>query len=178
MKPTLGIFDSGVGGFTVLKRVLERHGNLPCLYLGDSARVPYGEKTVSEIRVIAEEVVQWLMEKNVSIVLIACNTTNSLALDVVKRVADVPVIGLIETSVEMISEDRVGVLSTPATASSCAYGNQIKSYRPGTIVVEQGCPALVPLIESGQLSNDELPVLLMEGVQEYHSYFLNMKKIK
>ena len=156
----LGIFDSGIGGVTVLKRVAERHGDIPCLYLGDSARLPYGERSSSEIRAIAEEVVHWLSEQKVSNVLVACNTTNSLALDVVHRVAGVPVHGLIEAAAEMITENRVGVLSTPATASSFAYSHRIETYKPGTLVLEQGCPELVPFIEAGDLDSNKLRKVL------------------
>lgn len=139
----------------MLSSVLKRHGDVHCLYLGDSARVPYGEKRPSEIRLIAKEIVQWLCDQNVSAVLIACNTTNSLALDVVKNLARVPVIGLIESATQMIYEDRVGVLATPATVASGAYGLQIGSMKPGTFVVEQACPALVPLIEAGKFTSNE-----------------------
>ena len=82
MKPLLGFCDSGVGGLTVLKRVLERHGAVNCVYLGDTARVPYGNRPPAEIRLIAAEVVAWLSEQGVSTVVMACNTTNALARDV------------------------------------------------------------------------------------------------
>ncbi|MCP4974074.1 MAG: glutamate racemase, partial [Prochlorococcus sp.] len=146
MKPRLGLFDSGVGGLTVLKRVLERHGMVDSVYLGDTARVPYGERSRSEIRVIAKEVVQWLRDEQVTVVAMACNTTNALARDVAEHVAGMPVVGLIQAAADMLIEDRVGVLATPATAASGAYRLQIEHDRPGTVVVEQGCPAFVPLI--------------------------------
>ena len=82
----IGLFDSGVGGFSVLKRVIERHGDISCIYLGDTARVPYGEKKSSEIRLIAEEIAEWFSLQDVSAILVGCNTTNSLALDVVESV--------------------------------------------------------------------------------------------
>ena len=150
----IGLFDSGVGGFSVLKRVLERHGDVSCLYLADNARVPYGEKKPEEIRLIAKEVVDWLCIQDVSAILVGCNTTNSLAFDVVQRVSTVPVFGLITAAAEMISENRVGVLATSATASSSAYTNHIQAMRPGTIVFEQPCPAFVPMIEAGQISRN------------------------
>jgi len=156
LKPRLGLFDSGVGGLTVLKRVLERHGMVDSVYLGDTARVPYGEKSRREIRVIAKEVVQWLRDEQVTVVAMACNTTNALARDVAEHVAGMPVVGLIQAAADMLIEDRVGVLATPATAASGAYRLQIEHDRPGTVVVEQGCPAFVPLIEAGHLSTDEL----------------------
>ena len=157
MKPRLGLFDSGVGGLTVLRRVLERHGQVSCLYLGDTARVPYGNRMPHEIRVIAKEVVQWLRDQQVTAVVMACNTTNALASDVAEAVAGgIPVVRLIEAAANMLSEGRVGVLATPAAAASGAYGKQIEISRPGTMVIEQGCPAFVPLIETGQLSSEEL----------------------
>ncbi len=162
MKPCLGIFDSGLGGFTVLSQVLARYGPVSCVYLADTARVPYGEKKSSEIRKIAKEVVQWLSDQNISAVLIACNTTNSLALDVVENVSRVPVFGLIEAAGRMVKENRVGVLATPATTASNAYRKMILSFRPGTQVFEQPCPEFVPLIEGGKLCRDELRICALK----------------
>ncbi|WP_320667766.1 glutamate racemase [Prochlorococcus sp. MIT 1307] len=152
----LGLFDSGIGGFTVLNKVVERHGDVHCLYLGDTARVPYGEKQASEIRLIAKEIAHWFLCEDVSAILVACNTTNSLAFDVVQKVANIPIIGLINAAAELITESKVGVLATSATASSNAYKNQIEAFRPGTIVFEQACPAFVPLIEAGQMCSNSI----------------------
>ncbi len=173
MKSIFGIFDSGLGGLSVLSRVLERHGELDIVYLGDTARVPYGEKSPSEINQIALEVVSWLMRQNVTHLLVACNTTNSLALDVVKRVANVPIFDLISSTTSMITEQRIGVLATPATVASRAYSNFILAERPQTFVLEQSCPEFVPLIESGQfygprikqLAKDYLDPLIRADVQ-------------
>tara|TARA_B100001964_G_scaffold98770_1_gene110342 strand:- start:1921 stop:2727 length:807 start_codon:yes stop_codon:yes gene_type:complete len=157
LKHRLGLFDSGVGGLTVLRRLLERHGKVPCVYLGDTARVPYGSRLPQEIKLIAKEVVQWLTDQQVTAVVMACNTTNALASDVAVEVAEgIPVVGLIEAAASMLSESRVGVLATPAAAASGAYRKQIEISRPGTVVVEQGCPDFVPLIEAGQFSSEEL----------------------
>ncbi len=158
----ISLFDSGLGGFTVLKRVVERHGDVSCLYLGDTARAPYGEKKPLEIRLIAKEVLNWLINQDVSAILVACNTTNSLAFDVIQKFAGVPVLGLIDAAAEMITESRVGVLATSATASSNAYKNQIEAFRPGTIVFEQACPAFVPMIEKGHLFSDSIQRIAIE----------------
>lgn len=152
----LGMFDSGVGGLTVLRRVLERHGPIRCVYLGDTARVPYGNRSAKEIRLIAAQVVAWLRSQQVSTVAMACNTTNALARDVAEGQAGVPVIGLIGAAAAMVQTRRVGVLATPATVSSSAYRSSIEALHPGSFVVEQACPAFVPLIESGDLSSDDL----------------------
>ena len=152
----LGLFDSGLGGLTVLRRVLERHGAVPSVYLGDTARVPYGSRAASEIRGIASEVVGWLRDQEVTTVVMACNTTNALARDVAEGQAGVPVVGLIGAAAAMVRESRVGVLATPATVASGAYRNSIEALRPGTLVVQQSCPDFVPLIEAGNLRCDDL----------------------
>ena len=156
MKPLLGMFDSGVGGLTVLRRVLERHGPVRCVYLGDTARVPYGNRPADEIRLIAAQVVAWLRSQQVSTVAMACNTTNALARDVAEGQAGVPVIGLIGAAAAMVKTRRVGVLATPATVDSSAYRASIEALHPGSVVVEQACPAFVPLIEAGDLHSDDL----------------------
>ena len=156
MKPLLGMFDSGVGGLTVLRRVLERHGPIRCVYLGDTARVPYGNRPADEIRLIAAQVVAWLRSQQVSTVAMACNTTNALARDVAEGQAGVPVIGLIGAAAAMVKTRRVGVLATPATVNSSAYRASIEALHPGSVVLEQACPAFVPLIEAGDLHSDDL----------------------
>ena len=156
MKNTLGLFDSGVGGFTVLKKVIERFGPVPSIYLADTARLPYGSKGKNEIRTIAEEIVNWFKGQNISAVLVACNTTNSLAMDIVEDLLEIPVLGLIDAGVGMIYEKRVGVLATPSTSNSRAYTKKILREKPDTVVLEQGCPAFVPMIEMGQMSSNEL----------------------
>ena len=152
----LGLFDSGVGGLTVLRSILRRHGSVPTVYLGDTARVPYGSRSPAEIRFIAAEVVAWLKLQEVSTVVMACNTTNALARDVAEGQAGVPVVGLIGAAAAMVRESRVGVLATPATVASGAYRESIEALNPGTLVVQQACPRFVPLIESGDLSSQEL----------------------
>lgn len=152
----LGMFDSGLGGLTVLRRVLERHGSLQVVYLGDTARVPYGSRSAAEIRSIASEVVGWLSQHHVSTVVMACNTTNALARDVAEGQAGVPVVGLIGAAAAMVRESRVGVLATPATVASGAYRESIEALHPGTLVVQQACPDFVPLIETGDLRSEAL----------------------
>ena len=152
----LGLFDSGLGGLTVLRSILRRHGSVPIVYLGDTARVPYGSRSPAEIRSIAAEVVAWLRCQQVSTVVMACNTTNALARDVAEGQAGVPVVGLIGAAAAMVRESRVGVLATPATVASGAYRASIEALKPGTLVVQQACPRFVPLIEHGDLSSDEL----------------------
>jgi glutamate racemase len=159
----VGLFDSGLGGLTVLRQVHARHPHSPCLYLGDTARVPYGQRSPEDIRAIAREVVHWLRLQGVGVLVMACNTSNALAFDVAVAEAGVPVVGLIDSVAACIDSERVGVLATPATAASGAYRRAIHAIRPHAQVVEVGCPAFVPLIEAGDL---HAPVLL-EAARTY-----------
>jgi len=152
----VGLFDSGLGGLTVLRQVRALYPPTACLYLGDTARVPYGQRSTQEIRAIAAEVVHWLRQQGVGVLLMACNTSNALALDVAEAEAGVPVLGLIDSVAAEITGTRVGILATPATAASGAYRRAIQACNPATWVLEVGCPAFVPLIEAGDL---EAPAL-------------------
>ncbi|MCP9849439.1 glutamate racemase [Cyanobium sp. Morenito 9A2] len=151
MSLLLGLFDSGLGGLTVLKQLLARHPEQRFLYLGDTARVPYGQRSPAEIRAIASEVVAWLRAEGVDALLMACNTSNALAFDVALHQAGVPVYGLIDSVATQLRSKRVGVLATPATAASGAYGRAIRDHQEGALVVEVPCPEFVPLIEAGDL---------------------------
>ena len=111
----------------------------------DTARVPYGSRDRAEIRSIAAEVVGWLREQGAEAVVMACNTTNALALDVAQSEAGVPVLGLIDSVARQVQQQRIGVLATEATAASGAYGRALQAQRQGLTVVEMGCPAFVPL---------------------------------
>ncbi|MEB3308341.1 MAG: glutamate racemase [Cyanobacteriota bacterium] len=156
MSLLVGLFDSGMGGLTVLRQVHARYPHSPCLYLADTARVPYGERSPGEIRSIAREVVRWLRLQGVGVVVMACNTSNALAFDVAVAEAGVPVVGLIDSVASGIDSERVGVLATAATAASGAYRRAIHATRPYARVVEVGCSAFVPLIEAGDLQAPEL----------------------
>ena len=156
MSLRVGLFDSGLGGLTVLRQVHARYPHSPSLYLGDTARVPYGERSTDEIRAIAAEVVHWLRLQGIGVLVMACNTSNALALDVAVAEAGVPVVGLIDSVAATLEVDRIGVLSTPATASSGAYRRAIHACRTEARVLEIGCPAFVPLIEAGDLEHPDL----------------------
>ncbi len=126
------------------------------MYVGDTARVPYGSRDRAEIRSIAAEVVGWLREQGAEAVVMACNTTNALALDVAQSEAGVPVLGLIDAVARQVQQQRIGVLATEATASSGAYGRALQAQRQGLTIVEMGCPAFVPAVEAHQLDTPAL----------------------
>ena len=152
----LGLFDSGIGGLTVLKKVLEFFPNTSFIYLADTERIPYGIKKSSEIIKIADEISTWFSNQDIDGFLVACNTTNAIALDVIKKKLDVPVFDLIGSTASTIKESRVGVLATPSTVKTKAYTNAILEFHPKTFVIEQPCPEFVPMIEMGNINSDEI----------------------
>ena len=152
----IGLFDSGVGGFTVLKKVVELCPNASFIYLADTARIPYGIKTSNDIRQIAEEISFWFAHQSIDVFLVACNTTNAIALDVIKNALDVPVFNLIESVSSTIKESRVGVLATPSTVKTKEYTNAILRLNPKTFVIEQSCPEFVPMIEMENINSNEI----------------------
>ncbi|MFM7313733.1 MAG: glutamate racemase [Cyanobium sp.] len=162
MSPLIGLFDSGLGGLTVLRQLLSRRPRQPCLYLGDTARLPYGQRSPEEIRAIAGEVVRWLHQQGVELLVMACNTTNALAFDIAVAEAGVPVVGLIDSAAAALNSKRVGVLATSATVASGAYSRAIRANHPSARVVEVACPAFVPLIEAGQLHGPAIEEAALE----------------
>tara|TARA_Y100001968_G_C19356554_1_gene717492 strand:+ start:81 stop:878 length:798 start_codon:yes stop_codon:yes gene_type:complete len=152
----IGLFDSGVGGLSVLKKVVELFPNISFIYLADTARLPYGEKASTEIIKIAEEISSWFSFQNIDVFLVACNTTNALALEVIKNNLDIPVFDLIESASSIVQESRIGVLATPSTVKTKAYTNAILNFNPTAFVIEKSCPEFVPMIEVDKINSDEI----------------------
>jgi glutamate racemase len=161
----LGLFDSGVGGFTVLKKVIQLCPNSSFIYLADTARLPYGLKTTDEIMQIAEEISSWFSQQNIDAFLVACNTTNAIALDLLKKNLDVPVFDLIGSAASTIQESRVGVIATPSTVRTKAYTNAILKYKPKTFVIEQPCPEFVPMIEMDNINSEDITNVAIRYLQ-------------
>ena len=173
----IGLFDSGVGGFTVLKKVIELCPNNSFIYLADTARLPYGVKKTNEIIKIAEEISTWFCYQNIDAFLVACNTTNSIALDVIKKNLSIPVFDLIGSAASTIQESRVGVLATPSTVKTKAYTTAILEFNPKTFVIEQSCPEFVPMIEIDNFNSDEITEVAIRYLepllkQKVHSIIL------
>ena len=152
----IGLFDSGVGGFTVIKMVAKLHLNISFVYLADTARLPYGVKSHNEIIQIADEISSWFSNQKIDALLVACNTTNAVALNVIKNKLDIPVFDLIESASSIIQESRVGVIATPSTVKTKAYTKAILDFKPTAFVVEQSCPRFVPMIEKDKIRSDEI----------------------
>ncbi len=151
----IGIFDSGIGGLTVLRELYRQLPNESILYFADTARLPYGTRTNPEISWFVDEIVEWLVRSEVKMVLMACNTSSALALEQVKSKFDLPILGLIVPGANAAVKQgkRVGVIATPATAASNAYRRAILQADASVQVWQISCPYFVPLIEQNQLDD-------------------------
>jgi len=163
----IGVFDSGVGGLTVVRALMER---LPfeCIhYFGDTARVPYGIKSVPTICQYAGEITRFLLEKRVKLLIIACNTMAAVAAHVVRDLSPTPVLDVIEAGALAAAiasrSKRIGVIGTPTTVNSNAYARAIHAVEPSARVTSQACALFVPLVEEGWLDH---PVTRLTA-QEY-----------
>ena len=159
MKLKIGIFDSGIGGFTILRSLLKTRKDVEVLYLADLERVPYGEKNFDQIRSIAYEICNWFEDKNLDALLIACNTTNACALDILEKKLKIPCFDLINSVSEIITKNYIGVLATPTTIKSSYYKRVIESNRKNVKVFQQECPEFVSEIEKINLNLKKLNYL-------------------
>lgn len=154
-RPTIGVFDSGFGGLTVLKALLELIPAADYIYFGDTARLPYGSKSVETVARYAVEAAHYLESHAAQMLVIACNTATALALDRITSAARVPVVGVIEpgaeTAASATKNKKIVVIGTEATVSSHAYRKALESR--GLEAQEKACPLLVPLVEEGWIEH-------------------------
>jgi glutamate racemase len=154
----IGVFDSGVGGLTVLREIIRRLPSESTVYLGDNARAPYGTRTDEEVARFSSESLDALVEQDVKAIVVACNTSTAVALSDLRRRYDLPILGVIRPGASAAAlatrSRRVGVIATPATVRSHAYFEAIKDENPAVEVYEHATPALVPLVEAGELSGE------------------------
>jgi len=151
----IGVFDSGVGGLTVVKELRNLLPAEDVVYFGDTARVPYGNKSIPVIRRFTLEIARFLESMRVKMLVIACNTATALALDYLKRQTDLPIVGVIEPGVRAAvnaGTGRIGVIGTSATIRSEAYQSRLRRFRPQDVILAKSCPLLVPLVEENLLS--------------------------
>lgn len=163
----IGVFDSGVGGLTVVRALMERLPFENIVYFGDTARVPYGVKSVATIETFTGEITDFLLARDVKLLIIACNTMAAVAQHVVKARASVPVLDVIDAGAEAAAacspSKHIGVIGTPTTINSNAYARRIHAIDPSARVYSQACPLFVPLVEEGWLDH---PVTRLTA-QEY-----------
>jgi glutamate racemase len=150
-RPTIGVFDSGFGGLTVLKALLELIPDADYLYFGDTARLPYGSKSVETVARYAVEAAHYLESHGAQLLVIACNTATALALDQITNAAHVPVVGVVQPGAEAAAaasnNKKVIVVGTEATVNSHAYRKALEGQ--GLVAREKACPLLVPFVEEG-----------------------------
>jgi len=164
----IGVFDSGVGGLTVLREILRRSPGESTIYLGDNARAPYGTRSDEEVRAFSSESIDALVEREVKAIVVACNTSTAVAIGDLRRRYDLPVLGVIRPGAVTASlttrNRRVGVIATPATIRSHAYFAAIKDENPAVEVYEHATPALVPMVEAGRLSGPHVEATVAEAL--------------
>lgn len=158
----IGVFDSGVGGLTVLTELQRVLPDESILYFGDTAHLPYGTKSPDEILHYVRAILNWMMACNAKMVIMACNTSSALALEQVQSEYSIPILGVILPAARAASKsgERVGVIATPATARSHAYRNAIQEIAPQSKIWEIGCPEFVPLIEQNRIHEPETRIIV------------------
>lgn len=163
----IGVFDSGVGGLTVLQEIYRQLPQESVLYFGDTARVPYGTRSAAEILQFTRETLDWMVSQQVKMAIMACNTSSALALETVRSEYDLPILGVILPGARAAARagKRIGVIATPATVNSDAYLHAIQEANPLAEVWQVACPKFVPLIENNRLAEPYTLKIAKEYIQ-------------
>jgi glutamate racemase len=167
----IGVFDSGIGGLTVLRELLARLPGESFVYFGDTARVPYGNKSADTVRRFSSENLKLLLERGVKMVVVACNTATADALPQLQSEFKLPIIGVIQPGVRAAlaatKNGRIGVIGTSGTVRSMAYQNAILALKPDARVVSKACPLFVPLVEEGWTDTPVTRLVVEEYLKPY-----------
>lgn len=149
----IGVFDSGVGGLTVLKELIRKLPNERYVYFGDMARAPYGPKSKATVTRFSKQIVRFLLEQDVKAIVVACNTASAIALDAIEEGFDLPVIGVVKpgakTAADTTDTGHIGLIGTEATITSGIYENYLQNYNPKIKLTGKACPLFVSLVEEG-----------------------------
>jgi len=172
----IGVFDSGLGGLTVVKALQTLLPNESIVYFGDTARVPYGNKSKELIQEYSNEITQFLIKHNAKMIVVACNTASALSLNKLKVHTPIPVIGVIEPganeAVKATNNNKIGIIGTVATISSKAYEKTLVRLNNEIQTISQACPLLVPLAEEGWLKGD-----VVNSIVKHYVSPLNNKEV-
>lgn len=172
----IGLFDSGIGGLSVLKQFVRFLPSERFVYLGDTARVPYGNKSTQTVIEYSKQCARFLINQDVKLIVIACNTASAIALNVVQDMVDVPVIGMInpaaKAALQATQNSKIGVIGTRATIESKAYQNEIFeiSANDSVEVFSKACPLFVPLVEEGMLRHEVTKIIAEEYLGEFQAH--------
>lgn len=172
----IGIFDSGVGGLTVFKEIRLKLPNENVIYLGDTKNFPYGNKPKEEIIKYAIQNVEILLQKNVKVIVVACGTATSQALDIIKEKFDIPIIGIIDPTVEYIKNQEykeIGVIATEGTIRSRAWEERLRQEIPNIKVVNKACPMLATIAERGESKSKQGRKVIKEYMKPFKEENIN-----
>jgi glutamate racemase len=165
----IGVFDSGIGGLTVVRELMRQLPHESIIYFGDTARVPYGPKSPDTVRRYSHEITTYLRGEGVKAIVIACNTATAHALPMLRAELPLPVIGVVEpgarAAVAATRNGEIGVIGTAGTIGSGAYERAIKAIAPDAVVVARACPLLVPLVEEGWLDTEATRLIAREYLE-------------
>ena len=166
----IGVFDSGVGGLTVVREIMRNLPEEKIVYFGDTARVPYGSKSAETVTRYSRQIVRFLQTQNVKAIVIACNTASAFALETIEKEIDLPILGVVKPGAEMAlkttKNKRIGVIATEGTIHSGLYQRLISQEDPEVSVYGQPCPLFVPLVEEGWTKDPVTEVVARRYLKE------------
>lgn len=163
----IGIFDSGLGGLTVLQEYINQMPNEDYIYFGDNARVPYGPKSKETIIEYSRQIVRFLISQNVKLIVIACGTASANAFETLKNEFDIPIQTVIEPTAKAIKDKKVGIIATKATITSKAWENAIHKYNPECETTSKACPLFVPIVEENLINTEIAKLAVKMYLQEF-----------
>ena len=173
----IGIIDSGVGGLTVAKEVMRQLPYEQIIYVGDTARCPYGPRPVEEVKRFTWQMTRFLLDKNIKMLVIACNTATAVVLDEIRNELSIPVLGVIQpgarTAIKVTDNYKIGIIGTEGTVKSRAYEHALKSINRKTEIEALACPKFVPLVESGEYDGRVAKKVVSETLQPFQGQGLD-----
>ncbi|WP_280770102.1 glutamate racemase [Salipaludibacillus daqingensis] len=174
MRKPIGVIDSGVGGLTVVSEMIRQLPKEEIIYIGDTARCPYGPRSEEEVREFTWEMIHYLLSENIKLLVIGCNTATAVVLEEAKEKLSIPVIGVIHpgaiAALKTTNNKEVGVIGTEGTISSGAYYRELTTINDKVKVVSLACPTLVPLVESGEYEGVEAKSIIQEALSPILDY--------
>lgn len=177
-KQPIGMFDSGVGGLTVFSEIVNKLPNENIIYLGDTKNFPYGSKSKEAIIELSKKCVEFLISKDVKLIIIACGTATSQSLEILNKIYNIPIIGIIEPTIDYLKKDEnsinnIGIIATQGTIRSNAWEYNIKNNIKNVQVYNKACSLLAPMAEEGWVNND----VAYYTIKEYMKDFKNIDKL-
>jgi len=170
----IGVFDSGIGGLTVVREIMRQIPNETIVYFGDTARVPYGSKSKQTIITYSRQIIKFLQTKNVKAIVIACNTASAFALETVAAEISIPIIGVVKPGAKVAAETtrngNIGIIGTEGTINSGIYNSYLSKTNPSVKVYGKACPLFVPLVEEGWLDDPITVEVAKRYLKELQSY--------